>query len=102
MCLLQEDEPHWSELPPSPEESGSTRVARLLWRFGFKALFVADYVGGGLAWALGISSSKYQDVLDELESLQDEEREEEELELAELQSLKDKDDNAALEEEEAI
>ena len=48
------------------------RIARKLWRAGFYALSWVDYIGEAFAYQLGITSPKYQYVIDELISLQEE------------------------------
>jgi hypothetical protein len=55
-------------------------MRRRLWGFGFGALAVVDTVGGWLAWNLGITSPKFQYVIDEVGSIQDEMRAEVEAE----------------------
>eukprot|EP00035_Acanthoeca_spectabilis_P002756 m.89325 g.89325 ORF g.89325 m.89325 type:complete len:184 (+) comp11738_c0_seq1:41-592(+) len=65
-------EPHWSEVDPAEPEPPKTRAARKLWRTGFYILSWIDYFGEIFAYQLGITSPKYQYVIDELISIQDE------------------------------
>eukprot|EP00041_Stephanoeca_diplocostata_P027100 m.740423 g.740423 ORF g.740423 m.740423 type:complete len:184 (-) comp23115_c1_seq5:281-832(-) len=69
-------EPHWSELDPPTDEATGTKVLRYTWRTGFYVLSIVDAVGEWLAEALGITTPRYQYVINELINMQDEAREE--------------------------
>eukprot|EP00038_Savillea_parva_P005960 m.160880 g.160880 ORF g.160880 m.160880 type:complete len:159 (+) comp12002_c0_seq1:184-660(+) len=92
--------PHWSEIPPTGPEPPRRRIARKLWRAGFYALSWVDYIGEAFAYQLGITSPKYQYVIDELISLQEEMDAEAEAEREVIEEAKRLETIAAAKEEE--
>lgn len=58
--------PHWSTLPPLENEEKKVKVFRTLWKIGFKALAVVDYVGEWMGEALGITTPRYQYIINEV------------------------------------